>query len=113
MVSFDTIRSTGDIEVDVGIRIYALAARLFPICRSITGDGVRETLQILGQQIDLTQYEVPTGTQVLDWTVPQEWNIRDAYIKDPSGRKVLDLSDNNLHVLSYSTAVRRTMPLSE
>ena len=113
MVSFDTIRSTGDIEVDVGIRIYALAAQLFPICRSITGDGVRETLQVLGQQIDLTQYEIPTGTQVLDWTVPQEWNIRDAYIKDPSGRKVLDLSDNNLHVLGYSTAVRRTMPLSE
>ncbi|MBB3147919.1 aminopeptidase-like protein [Phyllobacterium trifolii] len=113
MVSFDTIRATGDVEVDVGIRIYALAARLFPICRSITGDGVRETLQVLGQHIDLTQYEVPTGTQVLDWTVPQEWNTRDAYIKDPSGRKVLDFADNNLHVLGYSAAVRQTMPLSE
>ncbi|WP_114428216.1 DUF4910 domain-containing protein [Phyllobacterium bourgognense] len=113
MVSFDTIRATGDVEVDVGIRIYALAARLFPICRSITGDGVRETLQVLGQHIDLTQYEIPTGTQVLDWTVPQEWNIRDAYIKGPSGRKVLDFADNNLHVLGYSAAVRQTMPLSE
>ncbi|MDR6633353.1 aminopeptidase-like protein [Phyllobacterium sp. 1468] len=113
MVSFDTIRTTGDVEVDVGIRIYALAARLFPICRSITGEGVRETLQVLGQHIDLTQYEVPTGTQALDWTVPQEWNIRDAYIKDPSGRKVLDFADNNLHILGYSAAVRRTMPLSE
>ncbi|UXN61190.1 DUF4910 domain-containing protein [Phyllobacterium zundukense] len=113
MVSFDTIRATGDVEVDVGIRIYALAARLFPICRSITGEGVRETLQVLGQHIDLTQYEVPTGTQVLDWTVPQEWNIRDAYIKDPSGRKVLDFADNNLHVLGYSAAVRQTMSLSE
>jgi aminopeptidase-like protein len=113
MVSFDTIRATGDVEVDVGIRIYALAARLFPICRSITGDGVRETLQVLGQHIDLTQYEIPTGTQVLDWTVPQEWNIHDAYIKDPSGRKVLDFADNNLHVLGYSAAVRQTMSLSE
>jgi aminopeptidase-like protein len=113
MVSFDTIRATGDVEVDVGIRIYALAARLFPICRSITGDGVRETLQVLGQHIDLTQYEIPTGTPVLDWTVPQEWNIRGAYIKDPSGRKVLDFADNNLHVLGYSAAVRQTMPLSE
>lgn len=113
MVSFDTIRSTGDAEVDVGIRIYALAARLFPICRSITGDGVRETLQILGQQIDLTQYEVPTGTPVLDWTVPQEWNIRDAYIKNPSGEKVLDLAENNLHVLGYSIPVQKTMPLGE
>jgi aminopeptidase-like protein len=113
MVSFDTIRATGDVEVDVGIRIYALAARLFPICRSITGDGVRETLQVLGQHIDLTQYEVPTGTQVLDWTVPQEWDIRDAYIKDPSGRKVLDFADNNLHVLGYSTAVQQTMSLTE
>jgi aminopeptidase-like protein len=113
MVSFDTIRSAADAEADVGIRIYALAARLFPICRSITGKGVRETLRIVGQQIDLTQREVPTGTQVLDWTVPQEWNIRDAYIKDASGRKVVDFTDHNLHVLGYSSAIHQTMPLSE
>ena len=113
MVSFDTMRPAADVEMDIGIRIYALAARLFPICRSITGDGVRKTLQILGQQIDLTQHEVPTGTQVLDWTVPQEWNIREAYIKDPSGRKVVDFADHNLHVLGYSAPIRKTMPLSE
>jgi len=113
MVSFDNMRPVADAEVDIGIRIYALAARLYPICRSITGDGVRKTLQVLSQQIDLTQHEVPTGTQVLDWTVPQEWNIRDAYIKDPSGRKIVDFADHNLHVLGYSAPIRRTMPLSE
>lgn len=113
MVSFENMRPAADAEVDVGIRIYALAARLYPICRSITGEGVRKTLQVLGQQIDLTQHEVPTGTPALDWTVPQEWNIRGGYIKDASGRKVVDFADHNLHVLGYSAPVHRTMPLSE
>lgn len=113
MVSFNTVKSQANTQLDLGIRIYALAARLFPISRSITGDGVRETLRILGQQIDLIQHEVPTGTQVLDWTVPQEWNIRDAFVRGPSGRKVVDFNNHNLHVVGYSVAVHRTMPLSE
>ncbi|MGH7002554.1 MAG: DUF4910 domain-containing protein [Alphaproteobacteria bacterium] len=113
MVSFNTARVANDASSDVGIHIYALAARLFPLCRSITGDGVRDTLRILGQQIDLVQHEVPTGTPLLDWTAPKEWTIRDAYIKDASGRKVVDFRDHNLHVLGYSEDVHRTMPLSE
>lgn len=85
--------------------MYRLAADLFPICRSITGDGVRETLQILRRHIALSVHEVPTGTPAFDWTVPREWNIRDAYIKTASGERVVDFRANNLHVMSYSTPV--------
>ncbi len=80
-------------------------ARLQPICRSITGDGVRETLRLIGEQIPLECHEVASGTPVLDWTVPPEWNIRDAYIKDASGRRVVDFARSNLHVVSYSIPV--------
>jgi aminopeptidase-like protein len=97
----------------VGQELYELVAELYPICRSITGDGVRQTLEIVGRRIDLKVHEVPTGTQVLDWTVPREWNIRDAYVKDPSGRRVIDFQASNLHVVSYSVPVRATMPLAE
>lgn len=90
-----------------------LLRRLFPICRSITGDGVRETLRILKEHIPLVIREVPSGTKALDWTVPREWNIRDAYIKDPSGKKIIDFRKNNLHVLNYSAPVRAKMPLTE
>ncbi|WP_182549944.1 DUF4910 domain-containing protein [Phyllobacterium myrsinacearum] len=107
------VGTPADSETDIGTRIHALAARLFPICRSITGDGVRETLGILGQHIDLTQHEIPTGTQVFDWVVPPEWNIRDAYIKDASGRKIINLAESNLHVVSYSNPIHRIMQLSE
>lgn len=82
--------------------MYDLAGRLFPICRSITGDGVRETLRILQEYIPLTIEEVPTGTQVFDWTVPREWNIRDAWIKNGAGDKIIDFKENNLHILNYS-----------
>lgn len=85
--------------------MYALAADLFPICRSITGDGVRETLRVLRRHIALDIHEVPTGTPAFDWTVPQEWNIRDGYIKAMSGERVVDFRANNLHVMSYSTPV--------
>ena len=98
---------------EIGPEIYALASRLFPICRSITGDGVRETIDILRDYIELQRHEIPSGTQVFDWTVPDEWNVRDAYVTDPSGRRVIDFADSTLHVMSYSTAVRRTMPLAE
>ncbi|MBV9673795.1 MAG: DUF4910 domain-containing protein [Verrucomicrobia bacterium] len=92
---------------------YALIKRLFPICRSITGDGIRASLNLLRDIIPLEIHEVPTGTQVFDWTVPKEWNIRDAYIKDNTGRRIVDFRDNNLHVLNYSIPVHRKMRLAE
>jgi aminopeptidase-like protein len=96
-----------------GREMHALAAELYPYCRSITGDGVRSTLRRLAQDIPLEVREVPSGTQVFDWTVPEEWNIREAWIKDPNGREVVNLANHNLHVVGYSTPVRETMPLSE
>jgi aminopeptidase-like protein len=89
----------------VGKEIHVLIERLYPICRSITGDGVRATLDILGEHIPLVRHEVPSGTEVLDWTVPREWNIQDAYVKDLAGNRVVDFKASNLHVMSYSTPV--------
>lgn len=97
----------------VGQEIYSLSERLFPICRSITGDGVRRTLDILSEQVDLERHEVPTGTQVFDWTVPQEWNIRSASITGPDGQTVVDFADSNLHVVNYSMPFKGTLPLDE
>ncbi len=96
-----------------GQAMHDLAARLFPICRSITGAGVRETLRILQEFIPLQIVEVPTGTPVFDWTVPKEWAIRDAFIADSSGRRVVDFKRNNLHLVGYSTPVDRHMSLEE
>ena len=99
-------------EIGAGDSMYAFMRELFPICRSITGDGVRETLEAVGRRIPLKLHEVPSGTAVLDWTVPDEWNIDDAYIaKD--GRRVVDFQESNLHVVSYSEPVRASMPLTE
>ncbi len=95
-----------------GARMHALVERLYPLCRSITGDGVRATLDIIGEHLPLTVHEVPTGTDVLDWTVPQEWNIRDAYIADAAGRRVVDFREHALHVVGYSVPVHETMPLA-
>ncbi len=86
---------------------------LYPICRSITGDGFRESLRILGREIPLEMREVPTGTRVFDWTVPKEWNIRDAYVKDAKGRRVIDFQRSNLHVVNYSVPINRKMSLGE
>jgi aminopeptidase-like protein len=97
----------------IGEEIFAFAAKIYPICRSITGDGVRETLREIGAHIPLTVCEVPTGTAVFDWTIPSEWNIRDAYIKNSHGQKVVDFGQSNLHVMSYSVPVRRRMSLAE
>ena len=93
--------------------MHDLATRLFPLCRSITGDGVRETLRQVAERIPLEVTEVPSGTQVLDWTIPDEWNIRDAYVATADGRRVVDFTESNLHVVSYSEPVRTTMTLRE
>jgi aminopeptidase-like protein len=98
---------------EIGEELHRFAAELYPICRSITGDGIRRTLSMIGERIPLKIYEVPTGTTSFDWTVPREWNIRDAYIKDPDGKRVVDFQKSNLHVLNYSTPIRATMPLSD
>jgi aminopeptidase-like protein len=98
---------------EIGREIHHFAAELYPICRSITGDGIRQTLALINDRIPLKTFDVATGTQVFDWTVPKEWNIRDAYIKDRSGKRVVDFQQCNLHVMSYSTPVQSTLPLSE
>jgi len=100
-------------HIEIGEEIHALAARIFPICRSITGNGVRETLGCLAAHIALDVQEVPTGTQVFDWEVPREWTIEDAYIKNERGHRVVDFRASNLHVLNYSVPVHATMSLSE
>ena len=97
----------------IGEEIFSLARKIFPICRSITGNGVRATLRCLSEHIDLQIHEVPSGTDAFDWSVPQEWNIRDAYIKDSAGNRVIDFHACNLHVVSYSIPVRGRFPLSE
>lgn len=101
-----------DIE-NAGRGMYALAAELYPLCRSLTGAGVRSTLQRLARDIPLEIHEVRSGTSVFDWTVPEEWNIREAWIKDPQGHEVVNFANHNLHVVSYSMQVRRKMQLSE
>jgi aminopeptidase-like protein len=100
-------------DARIGDAIYTLAAEIYPICRSITGNGVRETLSHLARHIDVISHEVPSGTQVLDWTVPREWNIRDAYIADDRGQRVVDFRRSNLHVMSYSIPVRVRLSLAE
>ena len=97
----------------IGDLIFALAVNLYPICRSITGDGVRESLREISKFIKLDIHEVPTGTAVFDWTIPREWNIRDAYIKNEQGEKIVDFSHSNLHVVSYSIPVRHFCTLPE
>lgn len=101
-----------DLE-EIGKELHAFAAELFPICRSITGDGVRRTLQLIQTRVPLEISEVSTGTQVFDWTVPKEWNIRDAYVKAPDGRRVVDFRESNLHVMNYSVPVHATMSLED
>jgi len=97
----------------VGEQMYEFAAELYPIVRSITGDGIRQTLNKIGERIPLSLEEIPTGTAVFDWEVPREWNIRDAYIRNSSGARVVDFQDSNLHVVNYSVPVRARLPLSE
>ncbi|MFI5092225.1 MAG: DUF4910 domain-containing protein [Candidatus Acidiferrales bacterium] len=97
----------------LGHELHALISELYPICRSITGDGLRATLQHLQRFIPLTVHEVPTGTPVFDWTVPREWNIRDAYVKNSRGERVIDFQKSNLHVVNYSVPTHKKMSLEE
>lgn len=96
-----------------GAALHAFASELYPICRSITGNGVRETLRRIGRRIPLETTEVPSGAQVFDWEVPLEWNVEDAWIKDPDGRPVVEFARHNLHVMSYSEPVHAQLALDE
>jgi aminopeptidase-like protein len=98
---------------EIGKDMHGLIAELYPICRSITGHGVHETLARIGERIPLEVTEVPSGTPVFDWTVPKEWNIRGAYIENMRGERIVDFSDSNLHVVSYSTPIKRRMRFAE
>jgi len=97
----------------IGEQSHRFAADLYPICRSITGDGIRRTLSLIKERIPLEMFEVPTGTRVFDWTVPKEWNIRDAYIAGSDGKRLVDFQQDNLHIMNYSVPVHATMPLGE
>jgi aminopeptidase-like protein len=107
-VNFERDNTAGE-----GLNMYQLISRLFPICRSITGNGVRETLAIIREHIPLQILEVPTGTRVFDWVVPREWNIRDAYVANSRGDRVVDFKQSNLHLMSYSVPFRGRMPLGK
>ncbi|MGA9778099.1 MAG: DUF4910 domain-containing protein [Verrucomicrobiia bacterium] len=96
-----------------GAELYRLVSELYPICRSITGNGLRESLRLLQQHVPLSFHEVPSGTKVFDWVVPNEWNIQDAYIKNSRGDRVVDFRESNLHVVNYSVPVQKKMLLSE
>ncbi len=100
-------------SAELGQKMHSFAASLYPICRSITGDGIRRTLAIIGEQVPLQTFEVRSGTPVFDWTVPKEWNIRDAYIADARGTRIVDFCKCNLHAMNYSTQVHATMQFSE
>jgi aminopeptidase-like protein len=105
--------STGLALDDLGPAMHDFIVDLFPICRSITGAGLRDTLDRIGKVVPLELTEVPTGTRVFDWTVPREWNIRDAWVADATGRRVIDFRQSNLHVVNYSVPVRRRLALDE
>ena len=98
---------------DVAQEMYQLISDLYPICRSITGDGVRETLNIIKGHIPLEVHEVPTGSEVFDWTVPKEWNIKDAYVKNSNGERIIDFGESNLHVVNYSIPIQTKVSLAE
>ena len=100
--------------MSVGEKMYNLCDKMFPICRSITGVGVRHTLSVIREVVpEITVHEVPTGTKVFDWTVPKEWRISDAWVKNSKGEKIIDFKKHNLHVLGYSIPVDKKVNLAE
>jgi aminopeptidase-like protein len=101
-------------QTSISRQIYNLAKKLWPINRSITGDGVRETLSIIKEEVpELKVFEISSGTKVFDWSVPQEWKVRDAYIVTPDGKKICQFKENNLHLIGYSTSINLKISLSE
>src|SRR3954454_7928212 len=94
-------------------RMRSRMERLYPLPRSLTGDGVRATLRVLAESVPLETVRVPSGTQVFDWTIGDEWNVREAYVADASGRRVVDFAEHNLHLVGYSVRVRARLPLAE
>lgn len=100
-------------QEEMGRQMHGFIGQMYPLCRSITGAGLRETLSLIRRHIPLEIHEVPTGTPAFDWVVPKEWNIRDAYVKDAAGRRVIDFTKSNLHVVGYSTPVKATLLLDE
>lgn len=99
---------------EVGSFCHDMAKELFPICRSITGEGVRETLRYFKELIpQLEIHYIPSGTKVFDWTVPQEWHVREAYVEDESGKRIIDFKNHNLHLVGYSVSVDKTVDLEE
>jgi aminopeptidase-like protein len=100
-------------EAAAGQRLYEFAAKLYPICRSITGAGVRQTLALIRARVPLVIHEVPSGTRVFDWEIPDEWNVEDASVTDPDGRRVIDFQAHNLHLVSYSEPVRTALSLEQ
>jgi aminopeptidase-like protein len=108
-----TKKTTAKKEQRIGDELYAFMEQLFTVCRSIAGDGVRETLRQIQKYIPIRIREIQSGTKVFDWIVPDEWNIRDAWIKDSTGKKIVDFKRSNLHIVSYSVPVHQTMRLAE
>ena len=98
---------------EIGSQMYELMSELYPICRSITGEGVRRTHKILAKHIPLEIHAVPSGKRVFDWAVPKEWNIKEAYVENSNGERVIDFKKSNLHVVSYSSPVDKRMSLAE
>lgn len=99
--------------MDIKNQMFDLMSELYPICRSITGNGVRKTLDIIKSHIDIQIKEIPSGTQVFDWSIPKEWNINDAYVIDPNGEKIIDFKKSNLHVVSYSIPINKKISFEE
>jgi aminopeptidase-like protein len=113
----DMQKST-DINSNISIKnisheMYQLISDLYPLCRSITGDGLQKTLDTIQKNIPLVIHDIPTGTEVFDWTIPKEWNIRDAFIKNSQGEKIIDFHESNLHIVNYSINIHEKMSLQD
>ena len=104
---------SGACRTELGAEMFALASELYPICRSLAGEGVRQTLSIVNREIGLTCTEVPTATPLFDWTAPREWRLREAWVEDQYGRRIIDAAAHNLHVVNGSVPVRATLTRDE
>lgn len=111
MTVADSLKTSG--HEGLGRAMHEFIAELYPVCRSITGEGVRQTLRMIQKNIPLDIHEVPSGTQVFDWTVPLEWNVSDAYVMNRDGVRVVDFKAHNLHLMSYSSPIRKKMRMAE